>query len=762
MRRAVALALVSLAAVAAGARADVRRAETVLPPGESGFVRDAGSGAGSPHRFDQLPLFVNFRWKPALFGQPGTAEKPKPGVRIVRDKYGVPAVTAGNDRGAWFGVGYAVAQDRLTELELFRRRAYGTLAAVLGEGSLADDVAARRDLPGPAALDAEVTGLPPKLLARARAYRDGVNRWIAHVRKNPSDEPAEFKLLGVPLRDWTLRDTAAVGALLVRNVPWASQGREVQNAIALRGVGAKNFERLVPLHAPKGAPLIIPPADGTFPSQPGRTRADERAAFKRSRKFVAGLKLPPSDPTTGPAAARSRVEVHGGSYVIAARRGSGGVLYSGPQLGFSFPELLYEVEVNRPGLHVHGDTAPGAPVVAVGFNRKIAWGVTSGESDTDDLYAEKLAGGPERYRFRGKVRKMSCRNEVFDISGGSSKTERLCRSVHGPVQFRAGNWAYARRFATFGRELETVVGLDELDRAGSVKGADRALRDVTWNENVTAVDSGGHIGFWHPGLLPLRPKGFDERLPYPGDGSAEWHGFLPVSKRPHVIDPTGRNWLANWNNIPSAAWTSGDGSARGRIDGPLNHTAFLYDLVRSRVAKHPTLPALERLLHRSGTIAQQRPLVEGKLMAALQGSTGRARAVLRTLVDWDGSYARTNGAGTVSPGVATWQEFKDRTHDLALGPMGPGALQVDGENASYHYYDASNGVQFGLRTLGKSGYRKAAAATFAALAKRFGTTDPSKWRDPRHMYPWTLQGAGSPPPIPFFERGTYEQLVDVR
>ena len=116
MRRAVALALVSLAAVAAGARADVRRAETVLPPGESGFVRDAGSGAGSPHRFDQLPLFVNFRWKPALFGQPGTAEKPKPGVRIVRDKYGVPAVTARNDRGAWFGVGYAVAQDRLTEL----------------------------------------------------------------------------------------------------------------------------------------------------------------------------------------------------------------------------------------------------------------------------------------------------------------------------------------------------------------------------------------------------------------------------------------------------------------------------------------------------------------------------------------------------------------------------------------------------------------------------------------------------------------------
>jgi hypothetical protein len=136
--------------------------------------------------------------------------------------------------------------------------------------------------------------------------------------------------------------------------------------------------------------------------------------------------------------------------------------------------------------------------------------------------------------------------------------------------------------------------------------------------------------------------------------------------------------------------------------------------------------------------------------------------VLSTLVDWDGSYARTNGAGTVSPGVATWQEFKKQIQAVALGPMGPGALQVDGENAEYHFFDASNGVDFGLRNLDTAGYRKAAAATFPVLAQRFGTPDPAKWREPRHLYPWTIQGAGSPPALPFFERGTYEQLVDVK
>jgi hypothetical protein len=331
--------------------------------------------------------------------------------------------------------------------------------------------------------------------------------------------------------------------------------------------------------------------------------------------------------------------------------------------------------------------------------------------------------------------------------------------VHGPVQERAKGFAYARRYATAGRQLETLVGLDKLDRADDVQDVDRAMRKVTWNENVTAVDSDGHLGYWHPGLLPLKPLKYDERLVYPGTGDAEWRGFLKVSQRPHVIDPK-RGWLANWNNQPSSAWTNGDAAARGRLTGPLHREVFLERLVR-KLAKNPSLGGLEQLLHSSGTIAQQRPLLGRELAEALQGSTGRARAVLRTLVNWDGSYARMNGAGTVSPGVATWQEFKAQIQHVALDPMGPGALQVDGENAAYHFFDSTNGPSFGLRTLGPAGYRKAAAATFAVLAGRFGTSDPAKWREPRHNFPWIIQGAGSPPPLPFFDRGTFEQLVDL-
>ena len=101
------------------------QAETVLPPGNSGFVPTADT---NPHLDDQLGLFQSFTFKPAGFDLPGTSETPFAGVTITRDAYGVPNIHAGNDHDLWKGVGYAVAQDRLVQLELFRRATQGRLA----------------------------------------------------------------------------------------------------------------------------------------------------------------------------------------------------------------------------------------------------------------------------------------------------------------------------------------------------------------------------------------------------------------------------------------------------------------------------------------------------------------------------------------------------------------------------------------------------------------------------------------------------------
>ena len=323
-------------------------------------------------------------------------------------------------------------------------------------------------------------------------------------------------------------------------------------------------------------------------------------------------------------------------------------------------------------------SAAGIPVLGIGHNGHLAWGFTSGLSDEDDLYAETLTG-TESYRHKGGSRAMDCRNEQFDFRApvtdlpdlvgtpgrlSGTRTERICRTVHGPVQERAGGTAYARRYAIWGRELETLVGLSQLNDAKTVRQADAALQNVTWNENVMAADERGDIGFWHPGLHPLRPTGYDERLPYPGTGEAEWRGLLDRRKTPHVINPR-QGYLFNWNNVPSEGWTAGDSEATERLAGPYHRSVFLRRLV-ARVAQKPSYAASRAIDRSSGSTAQQRPLFSKRLRLARKGARGGGASVLDTLLGWDGSYARTDSRGTVPAGVATWEEFKDRAEAIAL------------------------------------------------------------------------------------------------
>ncbi len=804
MSRAILLSLVLLLLLAPAARADVVRGEAVLPPGQSGYVSipGAASGTGSPHLNDQTALFTDFRRKPFLFNQPGEAEQPRGDVKIVRDAYGVPAITAQSEEGTWWGAGYAVAQDRLFQLELFRRATTGRLAEILGEGYLDDDLIARRDYYTADERRQMLDRLPPSMRGRIAAYRDGINAWISHVRTNRQDLPGEFVAVGVEPRDWTEDDSIAVGIFLARTVPSGS-GVELANLRALRAMTPDAFDALLPLRTPGRLPTV-PPEDGVFPSQPGRTPAEERAAFRRTVAASRDWKLPDAA-----AASRARASVApgligqvGGSYMFAAKRADGHTfLFNGPQLGYSIPELFVELELHGPGLDVRGVTAAGVPIIGIGHNGKVAWGFTSGLSDEDDLYAEQLTG-PEQYRFNGETKTMECRDERFDfrspptdalsfpdvVPGAGSRTERICRTVHGPVEVRADGTAYARRYAIWMRELETIEGLSRLNTAQTIQDVDAAMQQVTWNENVMAADSSGNIGFWHPGLHPLRPEGFDERLPYPGTGEAEWRGLLDRRRTPHVVNPK-QGWLANWNNVPSEGWTAGDSEASERNSGRFHRHTWLTWLVRD-LMRDPTWERAEGAIVRSGTVAQQRPVAGRRLRLARFGSQKRrirrrggrgpiryrkpryaaARPgsnearVLDALLAWDGSYHRKDDQGTVDPGVAIWEAFKDEAEKIAVRKLGttPAAAEhLLGKPGASHAFDIANGEAYALRTLKPGDYKVAAAQTFVELEKRFGSSDIAAWREPRRMYAVTAQGAASPPDLPFFDRGTWEQLLEV-
>ncbi len=735
--------VVVLALLPAAAQAGVRNAETVLPPGQSGFVPPEGS---NPRLTDQIPLFESFAFKPATFDQAGSTETPRAGVTITRDAYGVPNVRGATERDAWFGAGYAVAQDRLVELELFRRSTTGRLAEVLGKGQLESDITARRDYYTRKELQKQLNRQPAALRARFDAYAEGVNAWMARVAADPALKPRELALLGLTPAPWTPLDSVAIGVYLARTVP-SGDGAELANWRALRALGAKRFARYLPLRQRKPV-ITVPASEGRFPSQPGRTRRDEKRGYAASRRFLKGLKPPKAIAGTARAT--------GGSYHYAMR-GAGGssYLFTAPQLGFSIPELFVELEVHAPGLDVRGATGPGIPVIAVGHNGRLAWGITSGLDDDDDLYVERLAG-KERYRFKGRTRKMTCRTETIRVSGAKAVKERVCRTVHGPVQGRSGaKTAYARKYAIWGRELDTLQGLAQLNAASSVAQANAAAKKLTWNENLLAADDAGHIGWWHPGRLPLRPKRWDERLPLPGTGQAEWRGVLPFKALPKAIDPP-QGWLANWNNLPSAGWTNGDAAAQETNEGDLHRGGFLQRLVAA-AAQSPSYDALKGVERTAGVTAQQRPLLDAKLRAADAAASGAGKAVLDTIVAWDGNYDRADGSGTVDPGVAAFEALKEAAEDT----LPAAAVRLLGQRGGSHPFDMGAAETTAFHSLDARGIAKAAGKAATALAKRFGSADPAAWREPRKMYDVTVQGIADKPALKFYDRGTFTQVAEL-
>jgi acyl-homoserine lactone acylase PvdQ len=785
------------------AQGQIIRATSILPPGESAFVALSGvtNGTGSPHLYDQQRPFINFLRKNAMFDQRGASESPMAGIIITRDSYGVPSIRGSSSSRMWWGAGYATAEDRLFELEIFRRATTGHLSEILGASYLPMDIEVRRDFYSPAELGAVYNNLTPSMKSRYNAYTAGVNAWVDHVNSDPSDMPAEFPAVGdTPVHHFTPEDMAAIGIYLARTTP-NTDGADLQNMEAIQKGGPVKFNRILPLRI-RGQIFTIPASAGSFPSAPGRTPVQERKALIRSYHYVRHLPVPPAtnlgtEPVSGtmpPLSAASYTgaaddgagmvnplsPIHrGGSYMVAVSEPKihHALFFNGPELGFSAPEELYEMELHAPGLKVRGITAPGAPVIAIGHNAHIAFGLTSGLSQTNALYVEHLVPHhPEEYYFRGHVRQMSCRDETFtyrppptDLLGASSflksppeagsVTLRLCRTVHGPVQERVGNIAYARRYATWRREIGTLYGLAAVDTASSIRQVARDTAKLTWNENLMAADDHGHIGYWHPGLLPIRPKRWDERLPYPGRGQAEWKSFLPLSKRPHVVDPA-RGWLTNWNTLPSQGWTTGNDPASERVEGPWFRARWLDRLARS-LAHQPSFEGMEHLIREAGTTAQQRPFAGPKLRSALHGATAKEAAVLHAILRWHGSYATTNARGTVSPGVAAWQTLKNQLQALALRPLGAAGRLIGGGGPNgEHIFDVNIGQAYALRTLGPRDWRRAAAATFRILARRY-SVNPAKWREPRAMYPQSALGAEQPPAMPFFDRGTFEQVVEL-
>jgi penicillin G amidase len=450
-------------------------------------------------------------------------------VTVLRDRWGVAHIYAQNQHDLFFAQGFVAAQDRLFQMELWKRAGQGRLAEVLGASALLRDINARL-LRYRGDMKSEYESYSPDTEEILRAFTDGINAEIRSLTAPGGPGlPLEFQLTGFAPEPWTPEDC------LNRMAAFSMTGNafsEMQNAQLLSKLGAERASALLDLD-PK---VTLDPATGV----------DFRGLTPLLLKNLVGSDVRiefPSDAAEG-----------SNNWTISGKLTTTGkpILANDPHRVIALPSLRYIVHLVAPGWNVIGAGEPGLPGVALGHNQQIAWGFTIFGLDQQDLYVEELNSiDPLQYKTPAGWERMRVEHEQFRIKQGPALKVDLKFTRHGPVLWEDGKRALALRWVGAEPGTAGYLGSLAVDRAENWQQFEQAMeRWKVPSENIVYADIEGNIGEHSTGLAPLR-KNWTGLLPVPGAANYEWAGYVPNAELPHSFNPSaGFIATANHKMIP--------------------------------------------------------------------------------------------------------------------------------------------------------------------------------------------------------------------
>jgi penicillin G amidase len=467
-------------------------------------------------------------------------------VEIVRDADAIPHIFAATKADALFGLGYVHAQDRLWQMEFQRRIGHGRLSEIFGAATIPQDRFLRTVGFGRAATRAW-DATPDWAKQQVNEYIAGVNAFIA--THHGAGLPPEFSLLRFEPEPWTGPDVLA----WVKMMAWdlsANYGFEILRNDLAHAVGLERMRQLMPPYPRNGLSIL----DGSGRSgEPGESGA---STYEAHQSYLPFQPFPPVD------------GLGSNNWVVDGTMTASGkpMLANDPHLGTRIPSTWYLAHLSAGDFEVIGATLPGTPAVALGRNRRIAWGATNVAADVEDLYREHIDDAKRTAEFRGAQEPLTIVRETILVKGGPPVTIDARLTRHGPLVSDAINAQYAEskrtprhppveplafRWTALDREDTTLASFLKLNEARNWSDFTAALRDfVVPSQNFVYADVDGHIGYYAPGRIPMRASG-DGTLPADGwTGDAEWTGWIPFEELPHLFDPPS-HFIVTANNRPA-------------------------------------------------------------------------------------------------------------------------------------------------------------------------------------------------------------------
>ncbi len=474
--------------------------------------------------------YISFRRSlPQTFGQLEIASLRGP-VQVWRDEWSVPHIVAQNDTDLFVAAGFVTAQDRLWQMDLFRRAASGRLSEIFGKRTLEADKLARTIGFRRIATDM-VSKLPQANQALLSAYADGVN---SYVKLFPKQLPIEFGLLRYKPESWKAEDSLAI----LRLLGWfLSMGWHVDLVYGelLAKFGPEKVQELVPFSMSNGETILPKPL--VISSRASESLRLASAQWKEALGYVPN-------------------GIGSNSWVVTGSRTRSTLplLANDTHLHFSAPDLFYLIHLSSSNINAIGVSIAGLPSIVIGRNVSTAWGLTNGMIDDVDFYQEQVdSTDSTHYILAGQSLPFAREEEVIPVLGQEPYKLTIRSTRNGPIISeielfgQAHDSLVSMRWA--GREVGDEFSASvQLLRAQDWQDFIRALQSFkTPGQNVIYADTKGNIGYCLAAAVPLRRQG--QGL-FPGKGdlySDDWRGYLPNEELPKIFNPPG-NVIVTANN----------------------------------------------------------------------------------------------------------------------------------------------------------------------------------------------------------------------
>ncbi len=457
----------------------------------------------------------------------------KGSTEVYFDERLVPHIFSNNEEDPYFVQGYLHAKFRLWQMEFQTRFISGRISEIVGDAGIKSDRGFRR-MGITSAAESSLAFMEKDEVMRQTmdAYTAGVNAYIENLPE--SQLPIEYKILGYKPEKWTNLKSVLFFKAMSYDLVGGDDDFEQTNLLKI--LGEADYHLLFPQAEDSLSPIIPKGIPFTKSAEIPLAPADADSVYFHRRDSLWFTQEFKPDPDNG-----------SNNWVVSGAKTKSGkpILCNDPHLSLSLPSIWMEMQITTPTSNAYGVTFPGLPIIVIGFNDYIAFGVTNAGRELKDYYEIRFKDASRtEYWFNNAWKKADLRIEQISVKGSAPFIDTVAYTVFGPVIYDKTfkdklnqNKAYALSWIAHYPSNPLKMWY-QLNRAKNYNDYLEAVQYFNEpSQNIVFASKEGDIAIKQEGKFPLRWEGQGSFVMPGTDSSYMWKEFIPRQDNPFSHNP---------------------------------------------------------------------------------------------------------------------------------------------------------------------------------------------------------------------------------